>query len=130
MFDKYFSNVSCGTGNNYILLLGEAKTLKTRVFFKPEVAGKYNYRFFYQNSVNSTCAQGEHAYVNQSGGNWTINYAKVGIGSEYGCYDALECFIPVTFGGEMTKNGLHPGHIVYICILQILFNPYSLQAYH
>ncbi|MBR7101410.1 MAG: SGNH/GDSL hydrolase family protein [Clostridia bacterium] len=104
MFDKYFSNVSCGTGNNYILLFGEAKTLKARVFFKPEVAGKYNYRFFYQNSVNSTFANGDHAYVNQKGGDWTINYAKVGIGSEFGCYDAPDSFITVTFDGKMTKN--------------------------
>lgn len=104
MFHKYFSNVSCGTGNNYILIFGEEKTIRARAFFKVEATGKYNYRFFYQNSVNSTFAQGEHAYVNQSGGNWTVSYARVGIGSEFGCYDAPDCFIPVTFDGKMTKN--------------------------
>ena len=103
MFNKYFSNVSCGTGNNFILEFNERKTIKARAFFKPEVTGKYNYRFFYHNSVNSTFAQGEIAYVNKSGGNWTVNYAAVGIGSEFGRYDAPEVFIPVTFDGGVSR---------------------------
>ncbi|MBQ9743739.1 MAG: SGNH/GDSL hydrolase family protein [Clostridia bacterium] len=103
MFNKYASNVSCGTGNNFILEFNEKRTIVARTFFKPEVTGKYNYRFFYQNSVNTTFAQGEIAYVNKSGGNWVINYARVGIGSEFGCHDAPGQTVTVTFNGSVSK---------------------------
>lgn len=104
MFNKYFSNVSCGTGNNYILEFKESKTICARILFKPEVSGRYNYRFFFQNTVNTTFAQGEEAYVNKSGGSWKIEYAKVGIGSEYGCYDVTEDLEYVTFDGKNEKS--------------------------
>ena len=104
MFNKYVSNVSCGTGNNYILEFEESKSIVARIFYKPEVTGKYNYRFFFQNTVNTTFAQGEEAYVNKSGGNWTVAYARVGIGGEFGSHTAPESYIPVAFDGRAERQ--------------------------
>lgn len=104
MFKKYVSNVSCGTGNNYMLIFNENKRIVARSFYKVECAGKYNYRFFFQNTVNTTFAQGEEFYVDQSGSEWTIHSARVGIGAEYGNLSAPESYLTVTFDGNTSKE--------------------------
>ena len=99
MFNKYVSNVSCGTGNNHILKLDGDRKITVRAFFKVERSGEFNYRFFFQNTVNSTFAQGEEAYVDLSGGSYKILSARIGIGSEFGDYKAPDKYTPVTFDG-------------------------------
>ena len=106
MFNKYYSNVSCGTGNNFILIFGENKRIVARSYFMPERTGEYNYRFFFQNTVNTTFAQGEIAYVNMSGGNWHICSARVGIGAEHGNTDVDISFTPVYFDGKSERDVL------------------------
>ena len=103
MFDKYFSNVSVGTGNNFILEFSKPRSVKARVFFKPEVTGRYNYRFFFQNTVNCTFSEGEVAYVNKSGGNWKINFATVGTASIASRDVEVDDPTPVTFDGNIQK---------------------------
>lgn len=104
MFDEYFSNVSVGTGNNFILEFSGDQTVKARAFFKVEVSGRFNYRFFFQNTVNSTFSEGEVAYVNKSGGNWRINSATVGTASLASRDGNIENAIRVTFDGNTAKS--------------------------
>ncbi len=104
MFNKYVSNVSCGTGTNYILNFGKDKKITARAFFKVERHGRLNYRFFFQNTVNTTFAQGEEAYVDLSGGCYKILSARVGIGSEYGDYSAPASYTDITFNGNKEKT--------------------------
>ena len=112
MFRKYVSNVSCGTGNNHMLVSKGNKKVTARAYFKVECAGKYNYRFFFQNTVNSTFAQGEDFYVDQSGSSWTIHSARVGIGADFGDLTPPACYKDVTFDNSASKN-VSPGEMFW-----------------
>ncbi len=112
VFKKYVSNVACGTGANYILEFGESRKFSSRIYFKPDVCGEYNWRFFFSNTVDSTFADGAVAYLNKSGGNWRIISAKIADGGEIDGLvveaGALESVAAVTFDGkadrEVTSN--------------------------
>ncbi len=80
MFRKYVSNVPLGTGTNFILCFGETKRFRARVYLRPEMAGEFEWRLFYMNSVNTTFADGEIAWRNRSGGSWKILSARIGQG--------------------------------------------------
>ncbi|MGN1346855.1 MAG: SGNH/GDSL hydrolase family protein [Eubacteriales bacterium] len=108
MFKKYVSNVACGTGANYLLEFGESRTFRARAYFKPDVCGSYNWRFFFSNTVDSTFADGTVAYRNKSGGNWKIRSASIADGGEISDR-AVESGkgmsrTPVTFDGRPDRS--------------------------
>ena len=78
MFKKYVSNTTLALGTSY--LIDKTDGVKGyRVYIKPTLYGKFKWRFFFINSVNSTYAQGEVGYANKSGGKWKIHSATIGI---------------------------------------------------
>ena len=76
MFDTFFSNTSAPTGGNYIIKSTNGRKL-FRIYIKPEKYGKFNWRFFFMNKMNSTFAQGEESYRNMECGQWTIHMASI-----------------------------------------------------
>lgn len=108
MFDRYFSNTACGTGANYILKFGESRHFYARAYFKPEVCGSYNWRFFFSNIADSTYDQGQDAYCGEIGGEFEILSACIADGGpidgpEVAC-GALCSITSVTFDGLKCKK--------------------------
>ena len=108
MFDRYLSNVSVGTQANYILEFDAPKRFVARSYFKPEVSGKYNWRFYFQNTVDSTYDHGDVAYRGKSGGDWKILSAKLALGGNIeglavSCGELTD-ITPVTFDGQNSRT--------------------------
>ncbi|MBQ8509218.1 MAG: SGNH/GDSL hydrolase family protein [Clostridia bacterium] len=107
MFKKYVSNTAAGTGTNFILLYDKPTRLRARIYFRPEVFGDFNWRFYYVNSVNSTFGDGDVAQRNRSGGSWRILSAAIADG---GVIDGPEVvpgeleLLPVTYDGSTSRN--------------------------
>jgi len=77
MFKQYSSNIAIGTGNNCILETGKTVRLKARAYLRPTIYGKFTWRFFFSNTVDSTFGDGSVAYRNKAGGHWRILSASL-----------------------------------------------------
>ena len=102
MFKKYVSNTTLALGTSY--LIENTNGVKGyRIYVKPTVYGKFTWRFFFMNSVNSTYAQGEVSYANVSGGNWKIHSATIGICASLDTPDEIQNVTKVTYNGSESK---------------------------
>lgn len=103
MFKKYVSNTSCATGTSYLIESTNGKR-SYRVYVKPLVYGKYEWRFFFINAINSTFAQGELTHPNLEGGEWKIHSALIGVSLGLDASEPLKNVTPVTYDGKPSKN--------------------------
>ena len=110
MFADYPSAVPVGSGHNYILLGNHHLTIRAYLAAYPGLSDKW--RFYHQNGVDSTFADGEIAYRNRSGGSWMIVRARIGIGQSSGVEmdtpDPVTGWVDVTYGGKTSRKVL-PG---------------------
>ena len=111
MFAAYPSAVPVGSGHNYILLGNHHLTIRAYLAAYPGLSDKW--RFYHQNGVDSTFADGEIAYRNRSGGSWTIVRARIGIGQcssgvEMDTPDPVTGWVDVTYDGKTSRKVL-PG---------------------
>lgn len=109
MFTGFVSNVPLGTGTNFILDWGEPKRIRARAYLRVEAAGKFDWRIYYINSVNSTYDRGALAYRNRSGGKFEIISARVADGGEIGAVDPdpsaeLRDAVTITFDGSRSHT--------------------------
>ena len=74
--------------------------MRQRIYIKPTVYGKYEWRFYFLNSVCSTYARGEVSHAGMSGGHWKINSASVGVCASLNPNDEVKCVVSVTFDGS------------------------------
>ena len=102
MFKTYVSNVPLSTAHNYYLEYGECRRLHCRSYIRPTVPGEFVWRFWFQNSVNSTFDAGQVAYVNRSGGNWKILNAQIAA-SDTLQPDTFD-WVPVSFDGKAGRD--------------------------
>lgn len=99
-WNGYVSNTVAGTGNNFIISFHDTKVHTFRFQIKPLYTGNLTWRFWYQNSVDSTFDDGSIAYAGMPGGRWEIVSASVTTG--FGEEDKE--FLPVTFEGSRQKT--------------------------
>ena len=109
MFAAYPSAVPVGSGHNYILLGNHHLTIRAYLAAYPGLSDKW--RFYHQNGVDSTFADGEIAYRNRSGGSWTIVRARIGIGQcssgvEMDTPDPVTGWVDVTYDGKTSRKVL------------------------
>ncbi len=101
MFKKYVSNTSLANGTSYLVNTNGIRSY--RIYVKPTIYGRFNWRFLFINSVNSTYAQGEVAHANVSGGAFTIHGAQIGISSSLDASEPLKNVTKITYGGRESK---------------------------
>lgn len=121
MFTAYPSAVPVGSGHNYILLGQNHLTI--RAYLKTYPALSDTWRFYHQNGVDSTFADGSVAYRNRSGGNWKIVRARIGIGSlssgiEMESPDPVTGWVDVTYDGKTSRDVL-PGECFWSDEIQL-----------
>ena len=113
MFTKFVSNVPLGSGTNYILDSREPRRYRVRAYFRPILAGEFNWRIYYVNSVNSTFAGGTTAWCNRSGGKIKLLSAYLADGGEIDGREFLDGTLEpdtligacqLTFGGSETTE--------------------------
>ena len=102
MFKKYVSNTSLALGKSYLIEKTNGP-LRQRVYIKPTLYGKFEWKFYFLNSVNSTYGLGEVAHANVSGGSWTINWARVGVSPSLDISDDVTNIIDITFDGKPSR---------------------------
>lgn len=103
MFKKYVSNTCAATGTSFLIENTNGKR-SYRVYVKPTCYGRFEWRFFFINSVNSTYAQGEVGYANRSGGAWTIHSASIGVSASTSINDKVENVTAVTFDSSKSRR--------------------------
>lgn len=99
-WDGYVSNTAVGTGNNFVISFHDTEVHTFRCRIKPLYYGHLTWRFWYQNSVDSTFDDGSVAAAGMPGGCWEIVSASVATDS--GGQEAK--FLPVTFGESRQKS--------------------------
>lgn len=103
LFDTYVSNTVVATGNNTAIKNAEHVTY--RAWLPVEVAGQFDYCFYFSNTVDSTWDNGSETYVGMAGGNYTIESATVSDGgTEFDANVEPTSSVPVTFSGSETKE--------------------------
>ncbi len=103
LFDTYVSNTVIATGNNTIVKSAESVTY--RAWLPVEVAGSFDYCFYFSNTIDSTYDDGSVSYVGMSGGNYTIESASISVvGTEFDSNYDPESTVTITFSGETTKD--------------------------
>lgn len=74
----FVSNTVIGTGNNFVIFLKKGEEHTYLSYLKPIYNGKFIWKFWYANTVDSTFFDGAEAYANRPGGNFTVKSAFVG----------------------------------------------------
>ena len=105
MFKKYVSNTAAPTGTSFCESNGE-RYYKFRSFLKPLVCGKFAWRVYFMNQVNSTFADGSVSWRNKSGGNFKILSAKIFACNSIDENYEPESFVRVTFDNSEAKDVL------------------------
>ncbi len=77
-FERYVSNTSAPTGHNSALKSETPVTESFRATFKVQEHGKFDYKFFFSNHVNSTYASGADSYREMPTQPYVIESAFVG----------------------------------------------------
>ena len=95
-FDKYVSNTVIATGNNYIV--ESADNVTYRAYLPAEEYGKFEYRFYFSNNVDSTYDDGSVAHVGIAGDGYTITNAFIADGGT-AVGDEITNYTAVTFDG-------------------------------
>lgn len=99
LFEEYPSNTVAGTCNNCILRSSEIREITGRVFYRVRQHGRFSYRFYFCNAVDSTYSNGTLSWANLTGDRLEVVSAFSGDGGiEPGFYDG-STLVPVKFGG-------------------------------
>ncbi|MEG1719866.1 MAG: SGNH/GDSL hydrolase family protein [Clostridia bacterium] len=103
-FIKYVSNTSSGTSNNYILKLDAPKTITSRIYYKVNEYGQFNYKFLFSNTVDSTFSDGAVAFSNLKGDEYEIISAFAGDGGEFEIDFDNTVLSPILFNNNKSKK--------------------------
>lgn len=68
----YPSNIVLSTGNNSILIFDKDTEITSRIFYKVRNLGKFSYKFFFNNALDSSTVKRAPAYANRPGSNLII----------------------------------------------------------
>ena len=107
-FNKYVSNTLAST-QNQLRFVSDGTLQKGRVFFKAFASGVYEHSFLFQDTINSTYADGSITKVNETCGNWAIHSAKVIIfkgdfAHDMKNHEEPKNVITLTFGDKAEKS--------------------------
>ncbi len=102
LFKEYPSNTVASSSNNLILLYPEETQVTGRIFLKVRDAGRFDYRFFFCNTEDSTFDNGSTGYANRPGSELKVISAFAGE-----CKTSPEEYngrgmIQLTFNGDNT----------------------------
>ena len=99
----FVSNTVAGTGNNFIAFLkkGEKRTFLS--YIKPVYNGRFIWKFWYANTVDSTFSDGSEAYADRSGGNFTVESAFIGL-SDRADGKHIRSKALITYNGNICKK--------------------------
>lgn len=104
LWREFVSNVSVGTGNNFILRWTKPAVLTFRSYYRVKEAGPFRWRFWFSNTVDSQFAQGEQAWSNRPGGSWQIRSAAVAVSNQADGSLKTDSLKWVTYNGCQTKQ--------------------------
>lgn len=103
MFDTYVSNTVIATGNN--TTIANADHVTYRAWIPVECYGKFDYCFYFSNTIDSTWDDGSTSYAGMAGGGYTIENASISDGgTEFDANIEPTTTLPVTFSGESQKS--------------------------
>ncbi|MBE6674625.1 MAG: hypothetical protein E7596_05925 [Ruminococcaceae bacterium] len=107
-FKKYVSNTLAST-QNQLYFISDGTKQKGRVYLKAFSSGLYEYSFLFEDSIDSTYADGSVSKVNETCGGWTIHSAKLLICENDYAGDLYEKIEPkkaveLTFNGKKEKQ--------------------------
>ena len=100
-FTTYVSNTVVSTGNNFYI--EKVENITYRAYLPVEQYGELEYKFFFNNMVDSTYAKGKDAFVGKDGGTYTVSDAVIADGGT-STEDEITNRTPVTFDGKATKE--------------------------
>lgn len=100
-FARYPSNISLGTSNNTIFKPDKTGCYTYRIFVKPERTGELEWKFWYNNVVDSTWDTGEFSHANMPGTSWKIRSASIAAADKH---KNCSFHIPVLFNGQQSKE--------------------------
>lgn len=100
-FGEYVSNTYIATGNNHIV--ENADSVTYRAYFPVEEYGELEYCFYFSNTVDSTYDDGKKAYAGKTGGEYTIESARIADGGT-SIEDEITGYQDVTFSGNAQKT--------------------------
>lgn len=103
-FDKFVSNTTAASGNQYIFTMEKGEIRTARAFYKIFAGGKYNYSLLFSNIMDSTYADGSESPKNMICEPWCIHSAKLGQCKNAGADVRIEKWMDVTFGGNPSKE--------------------------
>ena len=101
LFYEYTSNTYIATGNNNVVESAESVTY--RAYFPVEEYGELEYCFYFSNTVDSTYDDGKLAYAGKTGGDYTIESARIADGGT-SIEDEITNYQTVTFDGQEQKS--------------------------
>ncbi len=107
-FNKYVSN-TLASSQNQLYFVSDGTRQKGRVYFKVFSGEMYEYSFLFNDTIDSTYADGSISKVNEACGDWIIHSAKVIVCQDNYARDLeLEnepkCVIELTFNGKTEKK--------------------------
>lgn len=104
-WDSCTSATVVSTTSNYIMYSDKHVTRTYRMFFKPREWGKFTWRFWHSNSVDSTWDDGSYSLANVSGGNWRIEKAYLADGGLEPSSNIVPLTkVQITFNGKDNKD--------------------------
>ncbi len=107
----FYSNSIAGTCNN-LILRGERREIRGRIFYRVADHDATEYAFSFDNAVDSTFGDGKESRANLPGAPYTVLSAFAGgFSGDPGTFDGE--LIPLSFGGKPAKE-VAPGEH-YLC---------------
>ena len=102
-FERYPSNTSAPTGHNSALKSDTPVTETFRATYKVQEYGKFDYKFFFSNNINSTYASGADTYRDMPTALYRIESAYVGTSRNLWVAGEFDNKQPVLFGGQTVR---------------------------
>ena len=118
-FKTYVSN-TCGAGANQLFFSTEGQTVSGRAFYRIAAGGTYHYSLLFQNTIDSTYADGALSHKNLPCQSWQLHSARIGRCRALGEGDAAliapevdeESFAPLSFDGAAART-VAPGELFH-----------------
>lgn len=111
-FETYQSNVITPTGNNGVLTSKEAVTESFRGVFRVQETGKFNYKLYFSNNVDSTWGDGSENYRNMPTKPYKIISAFLGYANDMRGTGTIQGKQAVTFDGA-TERLVEAGEMLW-----------------